>query len=145
MAAPPPLSDGAGGRGAERGSLVGEVLIVAALVLGTGAGDKSPPSSSVSAIVPQRVLLPPPAKSNSSLVPPDTPSSPILGLELLLCTEDLLFPPSDPTRSGLSKSVMSAKVMSVSWLGWLLSNPFCTLATQLVTPLGLLTRTSHHP
>ena len=35
--------------------------IVAALVLGTGAGDNSAPSSSVSAIVPHLALLPPPA------------------------------------------------------------------------------------
>ena len=127
--------------------------MVAALALGTGRGDRSPPSSSVSAIVPHLALLPPSlAKSNSSLI---SPSSPILGLELLLCTA-----PSR-ARSGLIMAVISERIISVSWLGWLLikqarqfnktklcsylRRPFWTLAIQLVTPLGLLTITSHHP
>ena len=37
---------------------MGEVLIVVALVLATGAGDKSAPSTSVSAIIPHLALLP---------------------------------------------------------------------------------------
>ena len=45
-----------------------EVLTVAAVVLGTGAGDKSIPSSSVSARVPHLAVLPPPARSRSILV-----------------------------------------------------------------------------
>ena len=34
---------------------------------------------------------------------------------------------------------------SVSWQGWLLSNPPCTRHTQLVTPAGLRTITSAQP
>ena len=104
--------------GADLGTLVGEVLIVAALVLGTGAGDKSAPSSSVSAIVPHLALLPPPARSSSILVLLCPTSTPMLQLEMLLCT--LVLP---LVRSGL----------------------ISTLATQLVTPLSILTITLHHP
>jgi len=71
--------------------------IVAALVLGTGAGDNSAPSSSVSAIVPHLALLPSPAKSSSILVLLCPTSTPMLELEILLCT--LVLPP--PTCSFL--------------------------------------------
>ena len=49
-----------------------------------------------------------------------------------------------PRRSGRRMWVMSARV-SCPGPGWLLSCPFCTLHTQLVTPLGRLTSSSHQP
>ena len=73
--------------------------------------------------------------------------SSILGLELLRCTSPraATLPCSEPPwRSGRRMWVMSARV---SWPGpgWLLSCPFCTLHTQLVTPQGRLNSSSHQP